>query len=411
MKAVRRVRTRSDSELATARARLADSEEALRAIRAGEVDSVVVAGGNGRQVFTLQGEGHAYRVLIESMNEGAVTLTADAVILYANACFARMVGGALETVIGSSFDRLLSAADQASLRPKLRRTPRSGAKLRMMLDVADGSRLPVQISIRSLGKRRSGEATVGIVVTDMTESRRKEETLRDLTRRVVQAQEAERARVAMELHEHITQMLCAVLIRSQALADSVSDGDGPTKRLATKLRVELGDVADEVERIARDLRPSALDHLGVAAVVRSASKAFAEVTGVPVHVTCADLRARLSADAELALYRILQEALRNVAAHAGAHDVSVALTTVAPKAVAPKSDAAKAAPPRLAFVQLSITDDGVGFDPKHRSARGAATADLGLLSMSERVTSVGGTLYVRSAPGRGTTVRVRVPLN
>ena len=84
------------------------------------MDAVVVAGKQGPQVFTLEGAEHAYRVLIESMNEGALTLTTDAVILYANQCFARMVKRPLEQVLGSSFDTFLSAADQAALRPLLK---------------------------------------------------------------------------------------------------------------------------------------------------------------------------------------------------------------------------------------------------------------------------------------------------
>ena len=90
------------AELAELRARLADAEETLRAIRSGEVDSVMVAGKEGSQVFTLDGAEHAYRVLIESMNEGALTLTADQTILYANQCFARMVKCPLEQVIGQA---------------------------------------------------------------------------------------------------------------------------------------------------------------------------------------------------------------------------------------------------------------------------------------------------------------------
>ena len=96
------------AELAELRARLADAEETLRAIRSGEVDSVMVAGKEGSQVFTLDGAEHAYRVLIESMNEGALTLTADGTILYANQCFARMIKRPLEQVLGSSFHHLLS---------------------------------------------------------------------------------------------------------------------------------------------------------------------------------------------------------------------------------------------------------------------------------------------------------------
>ena len=170
--------------------RLADAEETLRAIRTGEVDTVMVAGKEDSQVFTLEGAEHAYRVLIESMNEGALTLMADKVILYANQCFARMVKCPLEQVMGSSFRRFLSAEDRATLRPLLKRAGKSGSKIQVLLHVGDGSKMPAQISIRLLAMNGFNRATIGLVVTDMTEARRNEEQLRALTHRVVQVQEA-----------------------------------------------------------------------------------------------------------------------------------------------------------------------------------------------------------------------------
>ena len=101
-------------------------------------------------MFTLDGAEHAYRVLIESMNEGALTLTAGAVILYANQCFARMVRLPLEQVVSGSFHRFLSPADQVAVRPLLKRAARSGSKIQVLLRAGDGSQLPVQISIRPL---------------------------------------------------------------------------------------------------------------------------------------------------------------------------------------------------------------------------------------------------------------------
>ena len=249
-------------ELAGLRARVADAEEALRAIRSGEVDSVMVAGKEGSQVFTLEGAEHAYRVLIESMNEGALTLTADKTILYANQCFARMVKNPLEQVLGSSLRRFLSAKDRATLRGLLKRPGKSGSKIQINLQAGDGSQMPVQISIRPLARNGAAGATFGLVVTDLTESRRTEEMLRTLTHRVVQMQEAERGLVATELHDNITQLLCAVLVRSQVLADKLSAREGPAKREAIQLRKMLGATAEEVERIARHLRPCVLEHLG-----------------------------------------------------------------------------------------------------------------------------------------------------
>ena len=152
--------------------RLVEAEETLRAIRTGEVDAVVTAGKKGLQVFTLQGADHAYRVLIESMNEGALTLTADKMILYANACFARMVKCPLEQVMGGSFRRFLSDDDRATLRPLMKRSAKTGSKVQVLLIAGDGSQMPAQISIRRIAKNGFKVAPIGMVVTDMTESRR-----------------------------------------------------------------------------------------------------------------------------------------------------------------------------------------------------------------------------------------------
>jgi two-component system NarL family sensor kinase len=376
-------------EIAELRVRAADAEETLRAIRANEVDTVLVAGKRGDQVFTLQGAEHAYRVLIESMNEGALTLTADKVILYANQCFAKMVKCPLEQVTGNSFRRFLSAEDRATLRPLIKRADQSGTKIQVLLNACDGSQMPVQISIRRLAKNGFNHAPVGLVVTDMTEARRNEEMLRALTHRVVQVQEAERGRVALELHDDITQLLCAVLFRSQALADKISARDGPAKKEAMKLREMLGQTAKEVERISSNLRPSVLDQLGLVAVLRDTSTEFAHRTGVPVKLACVQLTARLPADTELALYRILQEALKNVEKHARARHVAVRLTQ------------------QGSFIQLAVTDDGIGFDhPVRQKGKGG----LGLLGMRERATYVGGTLKVSSVRRAGTEIEVRIPL-
>jgi two-component system NarL family sensor kinase len=379
-------------ELAKLRARLADAEETLRAIRTGEVDTVMVAGKEDSQVFTLEGAEHAYRVLIESMNEGALTLTADKVILYANQCFARMIKCPLEQVIGSSFRRFLSAEDRATLRPLLKRVAKSGSKIQVLLHAGDGSKMPVQISIRPLAKNGFTHAPIGMVVTDMTEARRSEERLRTLTHRVVQVQEAERGRVALELHDTITQMLCAVLVRSHVLAAKLPAHNRPAKAEAIKLHEIIGRTVEEVERISRNLRPSVLDHLGLVAGLHDTSTEFTNRTGVSVKLICVKLTARLPADTELALYRILQETLKNVEKHARARHVTVHLTKPGD------------------IVQLTINDDGMGFDPDHHPARRKGKGGFGLLGMRERATYVGGALKVKSVRRVGTEIEIRIPL-
>jgi two-component system NarL family sensor kinase len=379
-------------ELAELRARLAEAGETLRAIRTGEVDSVVVAGKLGPQVFTLQGAEHAYRVLIESMNEGALILTTDKMILYANRCFARMVKCPLEQLTGSSFRRFLSVEDRTALRPLMKRADKSGSKIQVLLNAGDGLQIPAQISIRPLAKNGFKSVTIGMVVTDMTEARRSEEMLRTLTHRVVQVQEAERGHLALELHDTITQMLCAVLVRSQTLADKLPAHNKPAKREVMKLHEIIRKTIEEVERVSRNLRPSVLDHLGLVAGLHDTSTEFANRTGVSVKLTCAQLTVRLPADTELALYRILQESLKNVEKHTRARHVTVHLTK--------EGD----------FVQLTIKDDGMGFDPDHHPARRKGKGGFGLLGMRERATYVGGTLMVKSAQGKGTTIHAQIPL-
>jgi two-component system, NarL family, sensor kinase len=381
----------SAAALAALRRRLADAEATLLAIRHGEVDAVMGVGKEDGRVFSLQGAERAYRVLIESMNEGALTLTPDAVILYANQCFAQMVCRPLAQVIGTSFRHFLSPEDRVRLRPVLRRAARAGAKLAVHLKAGDGTQLAVQLSLRPIVRHDRESATLGLVVTDMTESRRNEELLRALTHRIVLVQEAERTSVAQELHDNITQLLVAVLFSSQALADKLTAHDGLAKREAEKLRALLSQTASEVERISRNLRPSILDQLGLFAVLRAACPEFAARTGLAVELAGAPLAVRLPADTELALYRIVQESLKNVEKHARARHVTVSLRQSG------------------AFVRLVISDDGIGFDAKHHAARRKDQGVLGLAGMRERAAYVGGTLTIKSGLRAGTSVEVVIP--
>jgi signal transduction histidine kinase len=323
-----------------------------------------------------------------------------------------MVKCPLEQVMGSSFRRFLSAADRATLRLLMKQADKSGSKIQVLLHAGDGSKMPAQISIRPLAKNGGKSATFGMVVTDMTEARRNEEMLRALTHRVVQVQEAEGGRVALELHDNVTQLLCAVLARwaalanklsarspreiilaggSRATAAAISKGEKASRGEVIKLSEMLGQTVEEVQRISRNLRPSVLDELGLEPALRATCTEFAKRTGVSLKLACKPLTTRLPAEGELALYRILQKALENVEKHARARHVTVRLR-------------------QRTFVQLTIHDDGIGFDPEHHAARRKGKGGLGLLSMRERATYVGGALKIKSVRGAGTKIEVLIPL-
>ena len=221
--------------------------------------------------------------------------------------------------------------------------------------------------------------------------RTSEEQLRTLANWAVQAQEDERAGLALTLHDNITQILSAIQIRSHTLlAKLPPSGAAPAKREATKLRDMVGNAAEEVESISRNLRPGVLKDLGLVAVLRDASEKFVERTGVALQLDLAPLTKRLPDGVELALYRIFQLALDNVEKHAHAHHLTVGLKQSAD------------------FIQLTIKDDGVGFEPGS-AARRSKRSSLGLLRMRERANSLGGTLKVKSARNAGTEITVRMP--
>ena len=383
-------RPKPSREIAALRARLSEAEETLRAIQSGGVDALVVAGNHGPRVYTLEGADHAYRVLIESINEGALTLTARGAVLYANQSFARMVNRPLEKIMGCSFQSLLFAAHQPALRALLKRASKSGSRLQVSFQSGNGSIVPAQISIRPLPKGASTGASFSVVVTDMTETRRSQEMLRVLSHRLAEAQESERGRLSLELTDNITQSLVVVLFRLQALVDKLPAREWPWREEMVQLRRLLGATAEDVERISRDLRPSVLRNLGLVAALKSVTEAFVERTGGGIKLACAPLIQRLPSETELVLYRIFEEALRNVEKHANARHITVRLTQ------------------RGAFAQLAIKDDGIGFDPDH-PAIGKERKGLGLLSMRERAASVRGALSVKSAPRAGTEIEVRIP--
>lgn len=215
---------------------------------------------------------------------------------------------------------------------------------------------------------------------------------RDMLARMIAAQEAERARVARDLHDQIGQSLTSVLLGQRLVIDSLSD-DNPNlagaRSYAEEVRALVTDALGEVRRLAFDLRPTVLDDLGLVAALRRLAADLAERRSLHVEVALGGLRddSRFAPELETVVYRVVQEALTNVARHAHASHVTVALTVEGTR------------------LRAEVTDDGVGFDPP----TGRPTS-LGLAGMTERASLVGGELEIVSVPKVGTTVRLEVPL-
>jgi len=211
-----------------------------------------------------------------------------------------------------------------------------------------------------------------------------ERVARDTVRRVVTAQEEERRRLALELHDETGQALTSILLGLKAIGGAKSKEDAV--RAEADVRVLVVQALQDVRALAVELRPSALDDFGLGPAVERLAHTFAERSGIETTVET-HLDARLPPELETTLYRVVQEALANVVKHAAAEHVSIVIAQ------------------RGATVGATVDDDGSGFDAERVRAEA-----LGLTGMRERLALVGGTLEIESSPGRGTTVAAQVPL-
>jgi signal transduction histidine kinase len=211
-----------------------------------------------------------------------------------------------------------------------------------------------------------------------------ERIARDALKRVVDAQELERRRLARELHDETGQALTSILLGLKALEETL---EGDDSRAATaNLRELVVATLQDVRRLAVELRPSVLDDFGLVAALENLTSSFAEQTGIAVDYATALGESRLPGEVETALYRIVQEALTNVVKHARARRVSIALTRME------------------GSVKAVIEDDGRGFD--------SASPDggHGLIGMQERLALLGGRLRIESSEAAGTTIAAEVPV-
>jgi two-component system sensor histidine kinase UhpB len=209
---------------------------------------------------------------------------------------------------------------------------------------------------------------------------RLEDERRQSSEAVLRAQEAERARLARDLHDEANQSLTGVLLRLRAIEqDAPAELQGELRETAEAASRAM----DELLRLARELRPSALDDHGIEAALRTQVNGFARQTEVDATLEIGPDVGELGADEQIAVYRVVQEALNNVAQHAAANVVTVELR---------RADGRK---------MLRITDDGHGFNDAAGDAPG-----LGITGMRERARLAGGRLRVRSRPGAGTVVEL-----
>lgn len=256
----------------------------------------------------------------------------------------------------------------------LRRAFAPLARLTQRMETVDLLRPGQRLHVRRDDEIGSVVATFNRML-DRLEAERKESG-----RRVLAAQEAERVGIARDLHDEVGQVLTGVLLQLNSIAEAAPEHDEALGEARHAVRHAL----DEVRRISSELRPEMLEQLGLVSALTELTSSFARVTGITVERRFSASLPKFPPETELAIYRVAQESLTNVARHAHAGHVTIALE------------------PGHGRVVLRIADDGRGF-------ANAPAEHGGLRSMRERALLVGGALAIKEAPGGGVEVRLEVP--
>ena len=340
------------------------------------------------------------QTILDNMVDAVITIDRHGLIETFNRAATSIFGYPAKEVIGSNVSMLMADHNRRHHDAYMQHHHGTGetkviGKVREMLAARkNGQVFPISLAVSRI--THLGQVTYIGLIQDITERRRaaealeeKTQQLRALSRRVLEAQELERRRVAHELHDELGQSLTAIKINLQA-RERFKDRS-PAELNAENLRI-VEDALQHVRRLAVALRPSVLDDLGLIPALRGIAEQTAARSGFTVHFEPAIPDTRLPPDVETACFRVVQEALTNITRHARATRVDIDLFH--------DGEA----------LMLGIHDDGCGFDVGAVRERASAGNSIGLLGMKERATLLGGQLDIESVPGMGSTVRMRCPL-
>ena len=379
-------------------ARVAELEETLRAIRMGEVDAVLVSGPQGDQVFTLQGAEHPYRLMVETIDEGAATLADDGTVLYANRSFAEIFNVALEKFIGAPLNDFVVGEDRELLDTLVADANMNVVRGEIRLDSRQARPRTIRLTLSPV--REQGVHTICVVATELTELietnealRVSEVSLRQLSARLLKLQDEERRRIARDLHDTTGQKIAVLSMTIDRLAKLVDLKKPDVAEALAESRDVVGKIGEEIRTLSYLLHPPLLDECGLASAVLWYLEGFKKRSGIQLNINIDDDLVRLSTDAETALFRVLQESLTNVHRYSGSPSADIRIF---------QSDAK---------IHLEIVDHGKGIRAAadRSSFAGTPTLGVGIPGMRERVRQLGGQLEVEFRSD-GTRVHASLPV-
>jgi PAS domain S-box-containing protein len=339
---------------------------------------------------SLEESRNRLRAILDTAAEGIISINERGIIESVNTATTKLFGYAAEELIGQPVSLLLPSPFREELGPQrvndppTRPPPISGRGGEVSGRRKDGSGFPIDLAVSEISL--PGGRIFTYFMRDLTERKQAEQTAHEFAGRLLQAQEAERARLARELHDDITQRLARLAIDAGRVeAGRNAAGQSETMR---EVRDGLVRLSEDVHSLSYRLHPSLLVDLGLVDALKVECERFTRQGAIAVEVKLEPFPGVVPPDTGLCLFRVTQEALRNVVRHARARSAAVSLRSLD------------------GGLQLAVTDPGVGFDAGNQRRR----PSLGLASMRERVRLLGGELDIESAPGQGTTVVAWVPL-
>lgn len=368
------------------KSRLAETEETLRAIQEYMVDAFVVNRESGIQVVTLNESEIPYRMMVESMNEGAVTLIPDGTIFYCNGRFGEMTEQDCEKLIGTSFQSLIAPDEKEQFEECLDQSRTAGMREEFHLLTAHGKLLPVQLSIYQLGGGEVGG--IAILATDIRERIQAEEKIRSLAAELTRAEQEERQRISQILHDDLQQRLFAIKAQLSFLKDVNFSAD--TYREIDQIQALLSESIAVTRNLSIDLSPIVLHGEGLAEVMTWLAFRMKEQYGLHIELDAKQNLSTLNPHVRMLLFQSIRELLFNVVKHAGVLEAKVTLEQAHDKG------------------RIIVSDDGKGFEAE--TVLGDPQAAHGLLIIQERLNLLGCHMELVSKPGQGTRITIELPL-
>ena len=378
-------------ESAHIKKQLTETEETLEAIRQYLVDAFVIKQSDGEQVVTLGDANFPYRMMVESMNEGAVTLIPDGTIFYSNPCFSNMVGVDSEELIGTNFRDLISPQEQPAFDEMFKEPGQNANRGEFRLRAANGNGVPVQLSIYKLN--RDDISGIAILATDITERIRAEEKIRSLASELTHVEQEERHRISQILHDDLQQRLFAIRTHLALLQDeNGSAANQPEKNQSIdQILGWLSETITITRNLSINLSPVVLYGDGLVEAVTWLAAQMKEQYGLQVEVEASQDFQLMEEHMRILLFQAIREVLFNVVKHAGVLNATVRLTQ------------------ENGSGWIMVHDAGTGF---HATAvMKDPQAAHGLLIVKDRLDLMGCNMEVYSQPGDGTRVMIEVPMS